>query len=367
MNKLERLNAVRNKKAPDCIPVWPRALSQIFHGMDWPLSEVVAPDRYDSDKCTAAVLWSLNNIDYDVVLPAYIDSTFGIVAAGGRAPRVSGSPYCSTLPIEKPVQHPCDWPRVQRRLARSSVSQSDPRMGGALKTIQNVAAAVGDTAPLVATGYLGATAAMLLFRSRDRFVSDMINRTDFAGDMCRTATKWTLDWIRAQYEAGANSATFLVDTMGTMLMSPLMGERFNLPCLAEMVEVIRAEFHQGVWLHVHGNMKTAMGYRYLQKIVEQVDLEGIQLDSTHTPHWVRENVIDRFDIPACISLDGHKIAAGPAPAIQAMVQHALATVGDGLGVMMAPCCQVLPHTPNTHFKAWVDATHEWGRFPLPRN
>jgi hypothetical protein len=39
-------------------------------------------------------------------------------------------------------------------------------------------------------------------------------------------------------------------------------------------------------------------------------------------------------------------------------------IGDGLGTMMAPSCQVLPATPKEHFKTWVDATHEFGKYPL---
>ena len=346
------------------MPVWPRAISQVIHGMDWSLSDVVGTDWYDSDKCATAVLWSLKNIDYDVVLPAYIDSTFGTIAAGGRVSKAFGFSNDNLFSIEKPVKDTCDWPRVQRRLAHSSVKHSDPRMRGALETIRRVAAVAGNAAPLVATGYLGATAAMLLFRSSDLFISDMINRDDFAMEMCRTATDWTMDWIRAQYEAGANSVTFLNDTMGTMMMSPLMGERFNLPFLAEMVDTIRKEFNQGVWLHIHGNMKTALGYNYLQKIVEQVGIEGLHLDDSHSPLWVKKNVVDCFGIPACISLDCHKIAAGPVVSIKSMVHNALTTIDDGLGIMMAPCCQVHPHTPNAHFKAWVAATHEQGVYPL---
>lgn len=364
MNKKARFNAVRNKDFPDCMPVWPRAMSQLIYGMGWLLDDVVGTDWYDSDKCTAAVLSSLKNIDYDVVLPAYIDNTFGTIAAGGRVPEVIGFSHGKIAPIEKPVKDICDWPRVQRRLARASVATTDIRMGGVLETIRKVAAVAGNTAPLVATGYVGATAAMLLFRSRDLFVNDMINRADFAAAMCRTATEWTLDWIRAQYEAGANSVVWLVDLMGTQLMSPLMGERFSLPCLAEMVAAIRKEFNQGAWLHIHGSMKTTMGYQYLQRIVEQVDIEGLQLDDSHSPQWVKANVVDRFQIPACISLDCHKIAAGPEASINAMVAGAMAAIGDGRGIMMAPCCQVLPHTPNRHFRAWVAATHTYGRYPL---
>jgi uroporphyrinogen-III decarboxylase len=364
MNKIDRFNSMRKRNFPDCMPVWPRAMSQIIQGMDWSLSEVVGTDWYDSDKCAAAVLWSLKNVDYDVVLPAYIDHTFGVLAAGGQLSKTFGFSNSNCFTVGKPIKDTCDWIRVQRKLARASARRSDPRMGGALETIRNVANSVGNTTPLVATGYLGATAAMLLFRSNEQFVSDMINRAEFALEMCRTATDWTLDWIRAQYEAGANSVTFLIDTMGTMMISPLMGERFNLPFLAEMVDTIRKDFDQGVWLHIHGNMKTAMGYNYLQKIVEQTGVEGVHLDDSHSPRWVKENVIDRLNIPACISLDCHKIAAGPMAAIESMVQKALDTIDDGRGVMMAPCCQILPHTPNAHFKAWVDATHTRGAYPL---
>ncbi len=48
----------------------------------------------------------------------------------------------------------------------------------------------------------------------------------------------------------------------------------------------------------------------------------------------------------------------PSPPIQ------ISKIGDGLGVLMAPSCQVLPATPQENFKAWVDATHEHGKYPL---
>ena len=55
---------------------------------------------------------------------------------------------------------------------------------------------------------------------------------------------------------------------------------------------------------------------------------------------------------------------GPIQRIQAEVKHHLAEINEGLGIVMAPCCQVLPYTPNEHFKAWVEATHKYGKFPI---
>ena len=346
------------------MPVWPRARSQLIYGMGWLLTDITGNQWYDSDKCTQAVLWSLNHIGYDIAIPAYTDSAFGVPAVGGRIsiPRQFGT--CVEISNDKPVKTKADWSRIQKKMARLNVTHADDRMKGALTTIRNVANSVGESTPLVATGYLAATAAMLLFRSLDDFLDDMINEPGWADQMCRVAADWTLDWIRSQYDAGANSVTFIADSLGTHLISARMGERFNLPYLCELVRAIKKEFNQSVWLHVHGNMNTPLGYAYLEKIINEAGVEGLHLDDGHTPDWIKEKVVDMFNIPACIATDCHKIARGPVDCIQTEVKKALARVGDGLGLMMAPCCQVLPYTPNTHFKAWVDAIHEYGQFPL---
>ena len=39
-------------------------------------------------------------------------------------------------------------------------------------------------------------------------------------------------------------------------------------------------------------------------------------------------------------------------------------IGEGLGLMMAPSCQVLPPTSNENFKAFVDAVYENGKYPI---
>ncbi|UCH20414.1 MAG: hypothetical protein JSU83_17960 [Deltaproteobacteria bacterium] len=364
MNKKQRFNAVRKMQTPDYMPVWPRAMSQMIYAMGWRLPDITGADWYDSEKCTEAVLWSLENFGYDVALPAYTDSAFGVTALGGtiNIPLKFGTSVGIT--DEKPVKNKNDWRRVQRKLARMAICQTDPRMKGALTTIQNVAANVGEETPLVSTGYLAATAAMLLFRPFEDFLNDMINDPAWVDEMCRIAANWTMDWIRAQYEAGANSVTFIADTLGTLMINPKLGERFNLPYLCEMVKVIRKEFDQGVWLHIHGNMKTYLAYAYLKKIIEEAGIEGVHLDECHSPDWIKENVVDKFNIPACIVLDCNIIAAGPVQKIRHEVKNALSKINDGKGIIMAPCCQILPQTPNENFKAWVNATHEYGSYPL---
>lgn len=364
ITKMERFNAVRNLQAPDFMPVWPRAMSQLIYSMGWRLTDITGDDWYDSDKCAEAVLWSLQQIDYDIALPAYTDIAFGVNTVGGAVHVPIQFGVSVGTKRDKPIKSKADWRRLQKRFAVIDVARTDLRMQGALATIRKVARSVGGSTPLVATGYLAATAAMLFFRPYEDFIYDMIHESDWVDEMCRLAADWTLDWIRAQYEAGANSVAFVVDTLGTHLISPTMGERFNLPYLCDLVDHVRKEFHQGVWLHIHGNMKTPMGYAYLEKIVKEAKIEGLHLDDSHSPKWIKKNVIEKFHIPACIASDCHKIALGPTASIQEIVKQAMSQIEDGLGMIMAPCCQVLPYTPNEYFKAWVDATHTYGRYPL---
>lgn len=362
MTKKERFNAVCQMQLPDYMPVWPRAMSQLIHGMGWRLSDVTGATWYDSDRCTEAVLWSLENIGYDVALPAYTDIAFGVLASGGSV--VVPTTFGASVGIDdrKPVQSKDDWPKVQRKLARKNAVKRDPRMQGALETSRNVAAAVGDSTPLVASGYLSATMAMLLFRPMEAFLLDMVYDPHWADEMCRLAHEFTKDWIRAQYAAGANSVTFVVDTLGIFLIEPKLAERFSLPYLVKLVEMVKKEYNQGVWLHIHGNMKTSMGYAYLEKIVRESGIEGLHLNEIHSVKWIKEMVVNKFNIPACAVVDCNTLANSSINKIWAMVKNMIPETEDGPGFIMAPCCQVLPHTSNENFKAWVGATHQYGAY-----
>ena len=363
MNKKQRFEAVRQMALPDCMPVWPRLTSQMIYGMGWRLPDVTGANWYDSDKCTEAILWSLENIGYDVALPAYMDIAFGVTSVGGTI--IISNEFGSSIGIDrnKPVQTKDDWTRV-KKLIHSQRIGSDPRMRGALTTINHVSQSVGATTPLVTSCYSAATLALLLFRPAEEFLYDMATDPKWVDEMCKVTHAFSLDWIRAQYEAGANSVTFVVDTLGLLLIGPQFAERYTLPYLAQVVQMVKKEFNQGVWLHVHGNMKTPAGYKYLEQIITQSGIEGLQLDESHPPSWIKDKVVTRFGIPACVIADCYKIARGPAEYIQRMVQTIIAEIGSTPGFMMAPCCQVLPHTPNEHFKAWVDATHTIGDYSI---
>lgn len=366
MNKKERFQAVQEKRPPDYMPVWPRVMSQMIYAKGWRLPDVTREDWYDSEKITEAVLDSIKSLDYDLGIPAYVDYALGVPPLGGTIMIPSKFGIAAGTTDKQPVMTKEDWPKIQKKMATYDVRTTDPRMRGVLEVIKNVSNAVGSEMPLCPMYYVGTTAAMFLFRPNEAFLEDISEDPEWVDEMCKLATDWALDWIRAQYEAGANSVNFIAETMGTLMISPKDGERFNLPNIARVVETIKKEFNQPTWLHIHGDMKTPKAYSYLTKLVKEAGVEGFHFDENHPPEWIKENVVDKLGVSACIITDGARIVSGPIEKIRAEVKDWMSRIGDGLGVMMAPSCQVLPATPNEHFKAWVDATHEYGRYPLKK-
>jgi uroporphyrinogen-III decarboxylase len=364
VNKKERFQAVREKRAPDYMPVWPRVMSQMIYSHGRLLPDVTGEDWYDSDKITEAVLASIKDIGYDIAIPTYVDFAFGVPPLGGKIMIPTKFGIAAGTTEDQPVKTKEDWPKVQKKLAHYDVRTADPRMKGALEVIKNVSKEVGDEMPLTPMYYVGTTAAMFLFRPNEAFLEDMYDDPEWVEEMCSVATDWAIDWIRAQYEAGANSCTFTAETLGTLMMSPQMGERFNIPNIARMVETIKKEFNQSTWLHIHGDMTNPKAYKYLTKLATETGLEGFHFDENCPPEWIKEEVVNKLGVSACIITDGARIVSGPADKIREEVKDQISKIGDGLGTMMAPSCQVLPATPNEHFKAWVDATHEYGKYPL---
>lgn len=364
MTKKDRFQAVRERRAPDCMPVFPRVMSQMIYGFGLLLPDVTGVDWYDVDKVTQAVLANITYNDYDVVIPTYIDHAFGIPSLGGEITIPAKFGIAAGPTDNKPVRVKGDWPGVRKIVSCFDHKTTDPRAAGALEVIANVAAEIGNETPLVPHAYVGSAAAMHLFRPNQAFFNDMVEDPEWVDEMCRAATDFAMDWIRAQYDAGANSCTFLAEVTGTLMVSPSMAERFNLENLARVAEMVKAEFGQGTWLHIHGDMTKPKAYEYLSRLATRTEIEGFHLDETNPADWIKENVVDKFEVSACIITDGKLIQDGPVEKIQAEVKHQIAETGDGLGIMMAPSCQLLPATPNEHFKAWVDATHNFGSYPL---
>lgn len=364
MNKKERFQAVRERKAPDHMPVWPRVMSQMLYSHGYLLPDVTGADWYDAEKITEAVLANIRAIGYDVAIPSYVDYAFGVPPLGGRILIPEKFGIAAGTTEDQPVKTKDDWPRVQKLMAKFDPRKTDPRMAGCLEVMKNVTAEIGDEMPLVPMYYVGTTAAMFLFRPNEAFLEDMYDDPDWVHEMCDLATEWAINWIGAQYEAGCNSVCFTAETMGTLMMSPKMNIEFNLPCVTKLVKAMRTNHDQATWLHVHGNMQKPKAYEYLELLVKEAGVEGFHFDENNPADWIKTEVVDKLGVSACIITDGARIVSGPEDRIRKEVKEQIETIGDGVGLMMAPSCQVLPATPNENFKAWVDATHEYGTYPL---
>jgi len=363
MNKKERFQSVREKKEPDYMPVWPRAMSQMIFAHGSKLSEVTGKDWYDTDKITLAVLNSIKEVDYDIAIPTYYDRGFGVPPLGGEI-TIPSTIGVSVSPTSWPVKTKDDWTRVKKVLAHSDIRTFDPRMKGALEVIKNVSQEVGNDVPLVAVFTVPTSLGMSLFRGNEIFLEDMAEDPEWAEEICKIATEWTIDWIRAQYEAGANSVAFAGDGIGVLMASPDMARKYNFPYMRKIVETVKKEFNQGVWYHIHGNFLKNKAYQYLKELVKDVGIEGLHFDENHPETWIKEKVVEELGVPSCIVVDGAIIAKGPEDKIHEEVKNKITQVGDGKGLMMAPSCQVLPHTPNDYFKAWVNATHDIFKYPI---
>ena len=361
MNKKERLDAVFSLKEPDTIPVNPHVMAQAIYDMGWSLADITTQTELDADKVAEAFMTNIKKYDYDLCFGTYIDHGYGVPTLGGvlEIPKKFG---ISVSVKEHPVRTKEDWTEVKKKLPLDPLKHD--RMPNALRALRMVCKELAETHPISPMSYVGIGFAQHLFRKVSDLTVDCIEDPDWVDEMCQAATDFSKDWIRAQYEAGANTHLTLNDSFGTELISPAMAERFLLPYVAQITEMVRNEFSQKVFMHIHGDMKKPRSYVFLEKLVKEAGIGGLHLDEKHGAAWIRKNIINRLGVPAALIVHGANIANGPTEKIDALVKETIEIGGSGGGVLMAPSCQILPSTPGVHFKAWVDATHQYGKYPI---
>lgn len=362
MTKKERVTKVFQLEEPDCVPVFPRNQAQMIYSMGWKLPEVTGEDWYDTEKSIEAALWNLKTMDYDVAFGCYYDMGFGVPAMGGELE--IPDKFGMSVQVKKyPVEKKEDWDGVKKRFPIDP--WKDPRMKGALESIRAVAREVGDHTPVTPAYYPGVAVASLILMRVDNLSIAMTEEPEFVDEVCQYANRFAKDWIRAQYEAGANGWLYLADFFGTELISPAMAERYITPYVVELSEMAQKEFGQRTFYHVHGDMSRPKAFTWLESVVKDANLIGLHLDQWHDAAWVRDNVRDRLKIAGGIPIDGsNPLCTGPLEKIIDETKAGIETAAPGGGIIMVPSGQVLPATPNEFFKAWVDTTHRYGRYPI---
>ncbi len=355
MNKKQRLEAIKKGEVPDYMPVFPFILTHGVYSCGWTLPDITSHEHLDSEKSAHTVLETLKKYDYDIAFGSYYDLYFGMEALGGviKIPSTIGS----TVSAEKyPVEKPTDWPEVKKKF--STIFEKDKRIKGLMESISIVAQEVGEEVPIATWGMPGATNCTLLIRSVEALAYDMIEEPDFAHEMCDYANRFNIDFIRRQYEAGANSFCLLGDIFGTELISPTMCEEFVLPHVAAIVDIVKKEFNQEVWMHIHGDFKKPNTNPIIDKLVNEVGVKAIHLDQQHDAQWVKENIADKYKIPAAIILHGLDMYKGPEERIDNDIKEMIQKCRPNY-CFMAPSCEVPPNIPESHIKTWIEKTHEY--------
>jgi len=362
MNKKERMKAVFDMQEPDVMPVFPRVMAQAIYDMGWKLGDISTQTTMDVDKVAQAFMTNIKKYDYDLCFGTYMDHGFGVPSLGGvlEIPEKFGVSVSIKVPVIKVRE---DWNEVKKKLPLDPLKHD--RMPDALKALRITCKEMGKDYPISPAYYTGICAANILFRAVSDLTLDCAEDPEWTDQICQAATDFSIDWVRAQYEAGCNSVFYLGDHFGTELISPKMGERFILPYVAQITEVVKKEFGQKTFMHIHGNMKRPKAFALLERLVKEAGVGGIHLDENHDAQWIRENIVQKLGVPGALIVHGpDPIASGPIEKIQAVVKETVKIGGPGGGVLMGPSCQVLPSTPGPNFKAWVEATHQYGKYPI---
>jgi len=361
LTKKERVDAFIGGRQPDRIPVFPFILTQGVYECGWRLPDITTQVSSDADKCAETVLKTLEVYDYDLALGSYMDCFYGVVPLGGalNIPEEVGE---TVTAARFPVRTKADWEEVKSKLPIDP--WKEPRVAAVLKATKTVSAAVGQDTPIAALWWPGPTAALLMLRGREALAMDMAQDADFAIELIEAANRFCIDFLRAQYEAGANSICILGEVFGVEMISPAMCERFVLPYVAEIADTIMKEFGQKTLLHIHGDFKKPRAYPLLEKFVSQAHVSGLFLDEKHSAEWIKTNVIDALGVPACVPIHGPNLVEWSLPEIEAYTRDAIRhTAGEG-GVMMTPSCEIPAAVPHDNFKTWIDSVHKYGTYPI---
>lgn len=354
MNKKQRFEAISNGQIPDCMPVFPWLTSHSVYHCGWKLPDITDRENLNPERSAHTALKTYKDYDLDMIHGSYFDLYFGLEALGGtiEIPPQYGAIVSAT---KYPVEDPKDWPKIKKKFP--SIFRKDKRISGFLESTRIVVKEIGDEVPIAVWAMPGATSCVCLIRKIDDLCLDMIEQPDFAYEMCEYANKFSIDFIRRQYDAGANSVTVLGDVFGELISSE-MYKKFGLPFIAEVVEVVQKEYNQDVWFHVHGDFKNPNGISILDILVNEIGVKGLHLDEKHNVEWVKKNIADKYKIPTAITYHGPYISDGPEAKIKKDTKEMILQSNPNY-CYMATSCEVMPDAPMNHIKTWLQKTHEY--------
>jgi len=342
--------------------VYPYILTHGVYAMGWRLPDITTETSMDAKKCAECTLKTVEMYDYDMVIGSYFDGYYGATEFGGKI-KIPNK-YGSAVSLKEPaVKDATDWERVKKMLPYDP--RKEPRAKSLFESYRIVSDTIGKTTPVIAAMWPGPTSAMVVFRGPEALSMDMALDKSFAHEVIKAANEFTIDFIRAEYENGANSVCHLGEIYGVELLSPEQSHEFVIPYVKEISNTIYKEFGQKTWLHTHGDYRTEEAYPIVKEMVEEAKIAGFHPDEKHSAEWLQKNVKEKFHIAVAGVIHGPgPLLNGPITQIETETKKIIDDAGNGGGLLVAPSCEIPPDVPPENVKAWVSTAHNYGKYPL---
>jgi uroporphyrinogen decarboxylase len=233
------------------------------------------------------------------------------------------------------------WPRLAR------LSPQQGRLGQEVTAIALAAEAFKGEVPLLQTVFSPMTTALKL--AGDRVFADLRRHPDLFEAGLAIIAEATLAFARACLRVGAHGLFFATQCASYRLLSEAEHRRFGLRYDRFVLDAVRGE-SKFTLLHLHGN----------DVMFDQVPEYKVNMVNWHDRRAEPglAAAMARFDglLVGGVN-EATTLPQGPIEAIRSEVRNAIAQTG-GRRLMIAPGCVVPIATPDSHYRAVIDAVGE---------
>jgi uroporphyrinogen decarboxylase len=233
------------------------------------------------------------------------------------------------------------WPRLKK------LSPKEGRLGREIQAISAVAEAFRGEVPMLTTLFSPMTTAVKL--AGDRVFADLRRHPDLFEAGLAIIAETIIDFARASLQAGAHGLFMATQVGSYRLLNEDEHRRFGIRYDRMVLDALAGE-SKFTMLHLHGN--DVMFDHLLDYPVDMVNWHDrhSQLDLA--------GAMGRFGGLLAGGLDHEgTLMKGPIEAIKAQVRDAIAQTG-GRRLMIAPGCVGQVPTPDSHYRAVLEAVAE---------
>jgi uroporphyrinogen decarboxylase len=328
MNHWERVTAAIAGQPVDRVPV---SLWRHFPEIDLDPAQLAE----------ASVRWQ-RTYDFDLVkfMPS---GTYGVEDWGAKTAYLS-SPIGTRTVIQHGLTSAEEWPRL------AGLSPAEGRLGQEVKAIALAAEALKGEVPILQTLFGPLTTAYKL--AGDRVFADLRRHPDLFEAGLAIIAETTLAFARACLRAGAHGVFFSTQCASYRMLSEAEHLRFGVAYDRRVLDGLGDE-SRFTMLHLHGNdVMFDQMLAYPANMANWHDRKG---------ELTLAGATSRFGGLLVGGLNEDvTLPQGPIEAIKAEVRDAIAQTG-GRRLMIAPGCVIPIATPESHYRAVIEAVSEMAR------